>query len=287
MTGNQLDKTYSLNNSDAEGLGIGLISLSWGQRVPVSFTDVFALGATVHMLYGGGYSKTERTDGSFVTRDYGFDVDVDYEFLYTYKGGIGLGLDVGAAAQLGGKWTVGASLSNVLGSIPWSGDVSKEVGYVRGDSLTAFRFADEDEDEDDVLTDSSWTVEGLPSFNTTLPVILRVGVVYREGPVLLSADFMTGFVEGPFASTKPRVSVGTEWRGVRWLPLRMGVVMGGRIGMGTSFGFGIHPGGFVLDVAVMNRGFLSGENSKGFLLGLELGVELNKNERDAYRVSDF
>jgi hypothetical protein len=50
--------------------------------------------------------------------------------------------------------------------------------------------------------------------------------------------------------------------------------MGGRIGFGTSFGFGLRPGKFVLDIGVMNRGFILPNSSKGVFLAVEMGVGL-------------
>lgn len=285
LEGNELNKVYNLNNTDGSGLGIGMMSLSLGQPMEVSFADHFAWGATVHFLYGGVYGKTERADGSFTTKEYGFDVDVNYDVLYSFKGKVGFGLDIGAAAQIGKKWTLSCALANVLGSVPWS-EAESEVGYFRGDTLSVLDIAEED-DEEDLLEDSTWTRKNLPGFSARLPVILRCGVAYKEGPVLMTADYVQGFQDGPFISTKPRFSIGTEWRGVSWLPLRMGFVMGGRIGLGSSFGIGIRPGGFVLDIGVMNRGFISSGNSKGFIVAVELGMELHKKEPGVLKVKDF
>ena len=287
LKGNELDQSYNFNDSDGEGLGLGLVSLSMGQRVNVSFTEVFAIGATLHFLYGGAYAKTDRAECLFSTKEYGFNLDAEYELTYTYLGDIGFGLDLGAAAQFGGNWTVSCGLANVLGSVSWSGDIKREVGYVRGDSLTALGISEDEDEDEDVLLDSSWTVEGLPEFSTRLPIIFRLGVAYQEGPVLLTADLTKGFTDGPFFSSKPRISIGTEWRGISWLPLRMGVVMGGRIGLGTSVGFGFRPGGFVLDVGVMNRGFVTFNNSKGLILGVELGLDLQRKESEIVRVRDL
>jgi len=286
LKGNELNKTYNLSESDGEGLGIGVASFSMGFPMQVDFAESFAIGGTLHFLYGGAYTKTDRASLMFATREYGFEFDADYKQTFTYLGDIGFGLDIGAAAQFKGKWTVSCGLSNVLGSIPWSGEINQEVGFVRGDSLTVLGISDDDDEEDAVL-DSSWTLEGLPGFSTRIPVVLRLGVAYQEGPVLLTADVTKGFEDGPFYSSKPRVSVGTEWRGISWLPIRMGIVMGGRIGVGTSFGFGIRPGGFVLDIGMMNRGFISPKNSKGFILGVELGIDLQRKESDVLKVSDF
>jgi len=63
--------------------------------------------------------------------------------------------------------------------------------------------------------------------------------------------------------------------GIGWLPLRMGVVMGGRIGFGTSLGFGFRLGGFALDIGMMNRGFVSPQNSKGLVVAMEMGLGLH------------
>ncbi len=62
------------------------------------------------------------------------------------------------------------------------------------------------------------------------------------------------------------------------LPLRAGIVLGGRIGFGTSFGFGIHPGGLFIDIAVLNRGFISSNSSKGLIVAFDVGIELGRKK---------
>ncbi len=285
LEGNTLNETYHLRDTRAIGLGVGMLGFSWGQPVTVSFADIFSVGGTVRILYGGVYGETERAEGSFITREYGFDVDADYELAYSFEGKVGFGLDVGAAAQFGERWTVSLGLANVLGTVPWSNS-DKEVGYVRGDTLAVLDIS-EDDDEDDVLDDSTWTLEDLPGFSSRMPVVIRLGVAYREGPILLTADYTQGFKDGAFTSSTPMVAVGTEGRWVPWLPLRMGVVIGGRMGLGTSIGFGIRPGGFVMDFGVMTRGLIVPGNSKGYIFGLEFGMELNKPESGVLRVKDF
>jgi hypothetical protein len=174
---------------------------------------------------------------------------------------------------------VSVSLGNLLGSLKWNKDVKVEEGFIRDDSLTVVEF-----DED--LVDSTWSYDGVP-FMQTPPPVLRVGCAYQEGPVILTLDYCQGFGKGAWISTKPRCSLGTEWSGLSWLPLRMGVVMGGRIGFGTAFGFGLRMGGFVLDFGLINRGFFIPNKSKGLIAALELGIDLQKRESNIIRVSDF
>ncbi len=273
LQGNQIGETYGLKDPEGYGLGIGLASLSWGQPIRVNFADHFALGFSLNLLYAGGYGKVNQADLSLTTFDYGFDIDGEYEVIYSYQGGLGWGLDGGVAAQFGDQWTLSVGLASVVGSVPWSNEVKQEIGYIRGDSLSVLDISEEDDDEDELLQDSTWTVE-MASFSKKVPTLLRAGVAFQEGPVLLTADYFQGLQSSGFASTKPRIAVGTEWRGIGWFPLRMGLVMGGRIGFGTSFGFGFRLGGFSLDIGMMNRGFVSPKNSKGFVIALDMGVGL-------------
>src|SRR4030042_756762 len=73
-------------------------------------------------------------------------------------------------------------------------DIGKAIGF-SGDLGLAARFA------------GRWTVSA--------------GVAYEDGPVLLAIDYCQGFSEGYMSSTKPQFSIGTEYRGLPWLPLRM------------------------------------------------------------------
>jgi hypothetical protein len=285
LKGNEFDRTYLLDDTDGEGIAVGMASFSYGHPLQVSFADHFAIGGTFNLFYGMACFELDRAHFSLGTKEYGFNVDGDYELTYA-RGGMGWGVNLGGAAQLQEKWTLSLGLENLIGSIPWPNDVNREFGFFKGDSVTAIDF-DEDDDEDEAFTDSSWSVDG-ERFSKKLPLVLRLGCAYREGSYLITADYMQGIQKGAWVGTNPQFSFGTEWWGVDWLPLRMGVVFGGRIGFGTSFGFGLRPGGFVFDFAIMNRGFITPGSSKGCILALEFGLELHKQEpEEGVRVRDF
>lgn len=286
LQGNTLDETYTFDDSDGSGLGYGMINLSWGQPIPVQFADVFSVGGTFRFLIAGAHAETDQLDGHVTTTIDGFDVDASYALTYTYESKMGFGMDIGAAAQWGDRWTMSLGLANVLGTIRLAGDITTETGFVRGDSLTVIGLSD-DEDSESLLEDSSWTVKGVGDYSERLPLILRLGGSYHAGSVLLSADYHQAFSEGPLSTTTPRFAVGAEYHPLSWLPLRMGFVAGGKVGFATTFGFGIRPGGFVLDVGVLSRGFLTPMSSKGLVLGIELGLSLQRSEPAVARVGDF
>jgi hypothetical protein len=268
LQGNEMNQTYDFSDPDGKGIIIGGLNLSYGNLIPCGFADRFALGGTVHFFYGGFCSNIDYARFVLKTADDGFEINGNYELNYTYLSDkIGWGADIGAAAQFDQGWTVSCAVGNILGSIPWTRHVNQEYGIFEGDSITI-------ENADDALLDSTWSVEAA-SFSEKLPTVLRLGCAYQEGPVLLTADYIQGFKKGVWATTKPQFSFGTEWEGIKWLPLRAGVTLGGEIGLGTSFGFGLHPGGLVLDFGMLSRGFLLPTTSKGYVFGFEMGYGLD------------
>ena len=265
LQGNETNRSYLLEDTYGGGVGVGVIGFSWGHPVQVSFADAFAVGGTLKFLRGIGYVETDKADFRLDMREYDFDLNGEYEVTYAL-GGLGWGMDLGAAAQFGDQWTVSLGLANLLGSVPWSNDVEKERGYIRGDSLAVWDF-------DDDVVDSTWTV-GAGDFSTKLPAVLRLGCSYREGKLLLTGDYRQAFSTGPLTRTTPRIAAGAEWSALDWLPLRAGMVLGGRMGFGTSLGFGLRPGAFVFDLGMMSRGLPFPGTSKGYIYGLEFGMEL-------------
>jgi len=279
LTGTELGKSYGFSNTDGKGIGVGLMSFSWGQPVQVSFADHFAVGGTFHLIYGGGYAQADYANLKLDNMSYGVNLDGDFKATYAL-GKMGWGMDIGAAAQMGEKWTVGASLSQLVGSIPWSEEIKTVEGFIQGDSINVENGLDEDKDFD------SEEIDGI-EFSAKLPAVFRVGCSYREGDVLLSADYYQCFKEHAWANTKPRLSVGTEWQKLKWLPLRMGVILGGRMGFGTSFGFGFRFGSFIMDFGIMNKGFISPNNSKGIIAAFGMGIDLQPKSNGPTTVGDF
>jgi len=268
LSGTEINKAYNLEHMQGSGLGFGAAAISWGQPIPVSFARAFAVGTTVRAIYGGGYADTGESSATIQLMPYGTDLDGSYEAKYAYNGGkLGWGLDLGAAAQLGQGWTVSLGLHNLLGSIPWENNIKTEYGLFSGDSIGVFTDFDKD------ISDTTWSEEGVP-FSSRLPMVLKLGGSFRYGRVVVAADYKQGFKEDAFVSTKPCFSLGTEWKGLSWLPLRAGVTLGGKVGFGTSAGIGLRPGGFVLDLAVMSRGGFTPGTSKGVLVALEMGLDL-------------
>jgi hypothetical protein len=280
LAGTRLNTVYSFGNTRAAALGIARVGLSFGKPVDVDFAKAFALGGTVH-FDGGGYGRSEKVEALLSTKDYGIDLDGGYDARYGLCMNA-LGFDAGLAAQMNDRWTLSLGIKNLIGSMHWNKEVEEAFGYFRGDSIDALNIGDIEKDDstgsymkNSPYVDSSWTVEG-KSFSTRLPVEIRAGAAYRDGDVALTIDYAQGFEDGPWTTTRPRIAIGTEWRKIGWLPLRMGVAVGGRTGIGTSVGFGLRLGSFCLDWGLLNRGFLLPKTTKGLVMAFEMGFGLPK-----------
>jgi hypothetical protein len=95
-------------------------------------------------------------------------------------------------------------------------------------------------------------------FETQLPTTIHIGCALQLGGpefaqsfpnVLLALDYSQGFNDMPGNSTKPRLSVGMEFKPLGWLPLRSGISVGGVDKGSWAFGFGFRFGPFGINAA--------------------------------------
>ncbi len=267
LIGTEIGESYIIDDIDAYGLGYAKASLSWGQPLSVSFADAFSIGWNLNVLYGGGYAKSDTVFAQIDLLPEGIHVNGIYEASYAYLGEPGFGLDLGAAAQKGDKWTFGISFSNIIGQLVYKQNAERAGGSFSADSLSAVSDFEED------FTEDNWTEEGA-EYTVRLPLIMRMGVSFKEGSLLLGLDYSQGFTDNPFVSKAPRFSFGLEYTGLSFLPVRTGVVIGGYEGFGLSCGFGFNLGGVTMDFAILNRGGFSAGSSRGVYAGFELGIHL-------------
>ena len=287
LQGTRFDTTYTFDNTEAEAFGFATMGVSYAQPFRIRGLDAFSVGITLRALIAAAYARSESVGASVSVKPEGYHFRADYEALYAYpdsdydiNNALGYGMDLGMAMQFGGHWTFSAGVANVVGSFPGSLTATREIGFYEGDSVGVIEF------NEDNISDSSWTIEG-EGYSVNMPKVMRAGIAFRDGPILLALDYTQGFTESFMTSTIPQFAIGTEFSGLPWLPLRAGVVFGGHVGFGTSLGIGIRPGGFVLDIAVLNRGFILPRNSKGVMVAFELGIDLAPKKPRTMRVRDM
>ncbi|MBI5463841.1 MAG: hypothetical protein HY966_02655 [Ignavibacteriales bacterium] len=303
-----------LYNFDGTGFSAWLYqeyNFSYAREIPLSlwvFKDLYA-GFSVKLIQGYGVLETPLYKSSFGTtltpaldpaRGSTYPKLVgNFNFLLRRSGidlfdeskksssdglpepaGTGTGIDFGLSSELDYGIRVAASVTDI-GKIDWTKNIVETSGRGSVGIDNPFNTSGTDSLKDAIKGEEH---PGQP-FSTDLPTRIRVGVSMQSelvpflkwfpGKVLLAADYTQGLNESMGNTTKPRVSLGAEWRIIPLLPLRTGFAFGGGDVPRWAFGFGLDVWVLALDVSVENFGMLfSPEKFQMFQLGAGLRIRI-------------
>jgi hypothetical protein len=263
-----MHQTYPLEPFSGEAVGFAKAELAYAQPFEVSFFDRFAVGIGLSYLQGLGHAEILEAKGYF-TND--FNAALDWRVrARTATLGSGFGLDLGAGATRGAL-RFGLAVSPVVGRIAWKQDTKEYFFWIHGDSLNVTRLDTLDSDEVFQKQDSSYAVG---SFATSLPSQLLAGVSYHWKKLEVALDFHQYFQERYGHSTTPEFALGLESRYIPFLPMRLGVALGGGRKIRPSCGFGIYLPGLRWDFAIGGSGSFIPSRWNGLALGTALRLAL-------------
>ncbi len=214
------------------------------------------VGANQYVLNAQFDYSTHRAGADF------FNPDNHADFTpFPEPAGKGMGYDVGVSVQMQPGFYVAASITDI-GSIQWGKNLMKTDG--RYSLLMDDPFTTENTDSlERAVRGYNQTADG---FSSSLPTTLRIGVTIQSDEsqvftflprkMLLAFDYTQGLNSSMGNVTQPRFSLGMEYRGISFLPLRTGLSMGGRDGVRWAAGFALDFHAVCLDVATENIGML-------------------------------
>ena len=294
VDGNEIGRVYNIDDFKLKASYLREYSFSYARELGDIFGNNFLHltgGLSLKIVSGLGYLQTQAsssnietlTDNSIrlqsdvvadiaVSPDYGinwsFDSSTDNRSSnispFPQSAGSGFGVSFGLAAQIDSVWSVGFALTD-LGSVTWD---KETVQYASFGSFLVTSVTDSAQRQnfsDSLKFKGSYST----GFSTSLPGALRVGVSMKMDNLLLVLGYNQGFNDEPFNTTKPRVSIGAEWKPFEILPLRSGFSFGGVEGFKWSFGFGLDFGLLEMNFASTNFGtMLSGNSGKGLDVSL-------------------
>ncbi|MDP2886549.1 MAG: DUF5723 family protein [Ignavibacteria bacterium] len=241
------------------------------------------IGFGVKLLRGYGLFETEHYTGSFANRRIGsnqYVLDAQFDYLSRRSGvdfldkdkdanfspfpdpaGKGTGFDVGVSAQITHGLFVAASVTDI-GKIQW------EKNIVQTDGRYTLHMDDpfKSENTDSLERAVRGSNHAGEAFSSSLPTMLRIGVAIQSdelealrflpGKMLIALDYNQGLNSSMGNVTKPRISMGLEYRLIPLLPLRTGISVGGGDIVRWAAGFGLDFHYICLDVATENFGML-------------------------------
>ncbi len=278
---------YDFGKTAIRSLWYREYNLSTGVLLPIETSSLrnVAIGVGVKVVKGFNYIATTRNNSRLVSTASSDSMSItgiaDIELVHAgipldstasknimAPGGSGIGFDVGISAEVSGGIRVAAGVLN-LGSIHWSGPNTRKIVNTGSYSWSASKYDRAELERVKRSVDSAFTSNETAAgdFSSPLPSSVHIGTsidmkqVWEQFPlpVNLAADVHFGLNDEPgnFASTL--VGLGAELDLLNgWLPIRMGVLLGGREKILWSGGIGLHFGNtFDLDLATESLTILS------------------------------
>ena len=277
---------YMFDGTEASAWWYGEYNVSYGRKLPVDIRflkDLYA-GIGIKFVRGYGISQPINQKSSFgnypdPVNPLQYTLRGDIDFLTTHAGvdfmndntgakfnlfpdpvGKGTGFDIGLSGELMNGVRVALSVTDI-GKITWDKNVIESYGSGSINITGATNNL-----EDTLKSIFKGKTRPGEAFDTYLPTALRLGIAteaseipflnFLPGKLILAFDYLQGFNESLGNTTKPRFSLGTEYRVFSVLPLRTGLAFGGGDKVRWAFGFGLDLHNFSLDFATDNFGMV-------------------------------
>jgi len=294
VDGNEIGRVYSLSDLNLKASYLREYSFSYARELGDLFGNNFLHftgGISLKIVSGLGYLQTTvptanfetKTDNSILLQsDITADIAVSPDYGITWgfdnftekrssnispfpkSAGSGFGVSFGLAAQIDSVWSVGLSLTD-LGSITWDKETVQYSSFGSFLVTSVTDSAQRQKFSDSLKFKGSYS----KGFSTRLPSAFRFGIGMKMDNLLLVLGYNQGFNNEPLNTTKPRFSMGAEWKPFDFFPLRSGVSFGGVEGFRWSFGFGFDFGFLEMNFASTNFGaVVQGNNGKGIDLSV-------------------
>jgi hypothetical protein len=281
-------KSYSLDNTSVTASWMREYNISGGYLLPFEFGIVKNISVGIGLKYfqGFGYFGTRKYNGVIETSVYqNAPNQIDSMKLHTRLDfvqfrssipsdavgenimkpvGTGLGFDLGASAQLLEGIRVAASVTDI-GSITWNKNTK---AIIANSDITLYGY-DTQKGDSLAKTFKGKTVD-TTSFKTNLPTALHLGGAVEvdkffskiPGRLTMAADLHVGFNNEPGNTKKAQIGLGIEWAPIGFLPIRTGLLFGGREKFGWSAGLGFHILNVVdIDLATASIAILTSPNT--------------------------
>lgn len=292
--------TYDFSGTGVEAWYLREYALSYARMLPmVKFVKDFSAGISLKLIQGFAAVTTDHYNATFGNTPlpgggYALNGNMDFKLLRSMSesfpdsgnfdftptptpAGKGFGFDFGVSGEVYEGVRAAFSITDI-GSVTWDGKTKQTTGSATFSMTNPTSSAQWDTLQNafkgkDTATDA---------FSMPLATSMRIGATLQvdelpfmgnkfPGRMVLAIEYQQGFNHSPGNTTRPRVALGTEWRPVRWFPLRSGISIGGINRFNWAAGFGLDFSGFNLNLGTENFGMLFYPSSYNQLsLGLEM-----------------
>lgn len=287
LFGNASNPAKIFSAAGSRGSGWSAATAAASYAMPIASTPLgrISVGVTGKYIWGAGLARGNETQSSFQLNP-AFQVHAAGHAIYTeYDAGgdlsiadapgHGFGLDLGGTLEMPGGLVLGASITNIIGSMTWD---NARFRYERADYAASQNASGQVTDVHTQTTLIGSAIDGdavAAAFrdsvldNANFSRVVRVGAGLRSGKFLLSADAALRLSDGLDHPPGQFVSAGAEYVLLGLIPLR--------IGAGTDFanqftfsgGTGLYLGPVHLEISGAT---ITGSNNPGARVGAGLSL---------------
>lgn len=276
------DKYYELKDIESEAIGYVAISYSVAKAFTPPHKSIreLSFGATFKYVYGvAGGVLNEHTGHILISRE-AINAEGKFRYLLSERGD-GIGLDLGVSGIIDPlNMYVGLALGNLIGNINWTETQASDFEFWRLKGIEI----------DSVTTDGYWerffhnndTTYAAGDFTTPLPryFLLSGQKSFANDNVDLFLSWYQGLNKSSGHSQVPKISLGTELRYIKFLPIRFGFGLGGVVSTQYAFGFGFNTPVWQMSIgASWARGIAFGANGFSISLTNYFGKSYKRPER--------
>lgn len=300
LRGYPAGKSYNFNNTAVNGQSVAEVNFSAAYILPIEVPMVsnIAVGVGIKYLQGLGFIATERYKGSIapVTSSNPGNVETNDSTIATFDflqwvasvdpddpstpAGTGLGLDFGFSMRILDDIQFAASITDI-GKIKWD----QNTKAIIGNASLVIGAAGDPENQEKLKDAFKGRTVDTTGFEFDLPTAIHVGVAVQLDDMfdvipfraLVAVDGHFGLNEIGGNTKLPQFAIGTEMDFLAgWLPLRTGIMIGGRERFAWSAGFGIHfANSFDLDFATQSIAILTNPETfrtGSFTMGMRVRI---------------
>ena len=272
LTGNQLNRHYSISDLGGTGIVVADVGLGFGYKFDQDYLPEIDAGIGFHYYQGLALAKAQRVEGGFTFNDTTIN-GTAYLQSVTSTSGNGVGFDLGGLAKINDQWEVGLAFRQLGARLTWDVKESHIIsGYSDSSGIEMDRIGNGSYFDSTFHKTDTTFKSNVGTIETTLPVIMQANGKYRIRPDLsLTGEFAVRTSSSVQGDAGVELGVAADYRPLSWLPLQAGVSVGGLWGAQFGLGTGLRFGGYQMDIGgTWNGGFLNA--ARGVSFGLSQRV---------------
>lgn len=270
LFGNQLNRTYQINNFSLDNLSYYSFNFAAGLQIINQKNQYASAGIGVKYLVGNNVRLTEQAIGNLYSNEYYLQGNLLWQRKLA-NGGYGLGIDLGGTYDLK-KYRFSIALLNLSPGILWNRNPRTNIKTIALDSFSVYQ-AIKTNDLDSFYLAKDTTFPSA-SFRTSLPIYLTLGAGWKFDVYgsMLSVIYEQNLVETRFSTFAPKFSLDLQWNLLQYIIINPSISFDGNEGVSFALGIGKNIRRFLLGISLESIRTPVITKAKGLKFGLSIGV---------------